>query len=136
MTQLVKEESETSSKVTTKECVTRFHTAIGWNEKEKSLEGSAPLAAATWDEIVQLSSSALASCGIKDAYIKVKKWHENLGDIHADDKPLIPNLSGFMKHLRQQGLYIAICTSDDRQATEACIRNWGLNDLIDVSSCI
>ena len=41
-----------------------------------------------------------------------------------------------MNQFRQRGLYIAICTSDDREGTEACIKNWGLHDSIDVSAFV
>eukprot|EP00979_Chaetoceros_neogracilis_P003624 scaffold629_cov257-Chaetoceros_neogracile.AAC.14 len=60
-----------------------------------------------------------------------------MGDIHANDEPLVSDLAGLMRTLKQQceGILIAICTSDDRRATNACIKNWGLEDLIDFSIC-
>ena len=133
MTDFIKEESRSVVYMATNEIVSRFHKAIGWNEEENCLIESAPLAAATWDEILELSSEALTSCGIKEAPIKVRIWHDNLGDIHANDKTLISDLPGYMRNFRNQGYLIAICTSDDRKATDACIKNWGLSDLIDVS---
>ena len=121
MSHFIKEESRNIISLTANEIVARFHEAIGWDNYEDSLIESASLAAATWDEILELSSKALTACGIIDAPIKVRTWHENLGDIHANDKAL--NLPGYMRYFRKQGFYIAICTSDDRKATNACITN-------------
>lgn len=41
-----------------------------------------------------------------------------------------------MSDLKQQceGIIIAICTSDDRRATNACVKNWKLEGHIDVSN--
>ena len=63
-------------------------------------------------------------------------WNKNLGDIHANDKPLVDDLPGLMSDLKQQceGVIIAICTSDDRRATNACVKNWKLEGHIDVSN--
>mmetsp|Transcript_22457 Transcript_22457/g.27518 ORF Transcript_22457/g.27518 Transcript_22457/m.27518 type:complete len:182 (+) Transcript_22457:590-1135(+) len=41
----------------------------------------------------------------------------------------------FMSIFKKQGIRVAICTSDDRAATNHCIRNWGLEQIIDFSIC-
>jgi len=111
-----------------------FHKAIGWDNSNCCLEPSAPLSAGSWSDILELTREALTRCGsISNVDEKVMYWHENLGDIHANDKPLIPDLKEFMQSLKDSGFIISICTSDDRNATNSCIRNWGLDNIIDVS---
>lgn len=110
-----------------------FHKAIGWNIIENDLMPSALLSAGTWTDILNATIGCLEIFGVVDASQKVKYWHENMGDIHANDRPLIPDLPGFVEYFRQLGMIVAICTSDDRRATDACIRNWNLENLIDVS---
>lgn len=118
--------------------INMFHDAIGWDNINGQLLPSAPLSAGTWSDIVKLSSDALVQSNcISNAVEKVQNWHENCGDVHANDKTLIPDLQGFMKSLKDIGLLVAICTSDDRKATDQCIRNWGLEKYVDVSeNCI
>ena len=58
---------------------------------------------------------------------EVMKWHQELGDIHANDSPLISDLTKilitvFINH----GIIISICTSDDRDSTTKCMANWGM----------
>ncbi len=105
--------------------VDKFHSAIGWDNNNNCLLPSAPLSAGTWGEILDLTTQALLESGtIPNAVEKVKSWHENLGDIHSDDKALIPDLKGYMEHLKANGFLISICTSDDRRATNDCIKAW------------
>jgi phosphoglycolate phosphatase-like HAD superfamily hydrolase len=114
--------------------VNMFHNAIGWDSINGQLLPSAPLSAGSWNDILKLSSDALVQSNcISNAIEKVQHWHENCGDVHANDKTLIPDLPGFMKSIKDIGLLVAICTSDDRKATDQCIRNWGLENYVDVS---
>ena len=112
-----------------------FHDAIGWDPLDQALLPSSYLSSGTWGQILHATTLVLDAGNIPDAKEKVQFWHDNLGDIHANDKPLIDDLPGFMSILRQQyeGVLIAICTSDDRRATDSCIKNWKLQDHIDVS---
>lgn len=115
--------------------IRNFHTAIGWDPLHEALLPSSYLSSGTWGQILHATTLVLDEGNIPDAKEKVQFWHDNLGDIHANDKPLIDDLPGFMSILRQQyeGVLIAICTSDDRSATNSCIKNWKLQDYIDVS---
>lgn len=92
--------------------IDRFHGAIGWDNVKCKLQPSAPLSAGTWGEILALTCDSLITSGsINNPSEKVHLWHNNLGDIHSNDKPLIPDLRGFMKTLKDHGLIVAICTS-------------------------
>lgn len=105
--------------------IDKFHSAIGWDNTNKCLLPSAPLSAGTWEEVIDLTNQALLEAGtISNAVEKVKSWHENLGGIHSDDKPLIPDLKGYMENLKSNGYLISICTSDDRKSTNDCIKAW------------
>lgn len=117
--------------------IRNFHTAIGWDPLHEALLPSSYLSSGTWGQILHATTLVLDEGNIPDAKEKVQFWHDNLGDIHANDKPLIDDLPGFMSILRQQyeGVLIAICTSDDRSATNSCIKNWKLQDYIDFSIC-
>jgi len=102
--------------------VLNFHQAIGWDDTAQDVVPSAVLSAATWDEIVDASAVSLAHSGLDVDRNEVLQWHKNLGDIHADDPTLVKNLPRFLRHFRHHGIMIAICTSDDRACTEACMR--------------
>ena len=115
------------------EVLKSFHSAIGWNNDCAKLLPSAFVASGTWGQILAACATSLEEFGIGNAREKVDSWHNDLGDIHVDDRTLIPDLPGFMSYFKQHGTIIAICTADDRKATDACIKNWGLEGLIDVS---
>lgn len=115
--------------------ITTFHDSIGWDAVVEDVTPSAPLSAGTWDEIVKLSAAALLDAGLDVTVEETQEWHEHLGDIHAQDAPLIKNLPAFLKHFKRYGILISICTSDDRRSTEACMRNWNIGDLVDFSIC-
>ncbi len=127
--------------------VYKFHDAIGWDAHKESLLPSSLLSSGTWEQVLEASTVAIEGtgtevggegngneCVIPDLRGKISYWHNHLGDIHGDDRPLIDDLSGFIQGLKKEGFIISICTSDDRNATDCCIRNWGLEGLIDVSS--
>eukprot|EP00804_Cyclotella_cryptica_P006197 CCRYP_015275-RB/>CCRYP_015275-RB protein AED:0.10 eAED:0.10 QI:214/0.5/1/1/0/0.33/3/60/310 len=115
--------------------VSQFHQSIGWDANIDNVLPSAPLSAGTWDGIVQLSAEGLMKAGLDVDFDQVREWHENLGDIHACDAPLIPHLPDFLKLFKHHGIMISICTSDDRRSTNACMENWNILDLIDYSIC-
>ena len=81
----------------TERIVSDFHKSIGWDAILDNVVPSAPLSAATWPEIVQLSANSLSSSGLNVGVDEVSAWHQNLGDIHAEDKPL-----GTFGHYRKQ----------------------------------
>lgn len=134
MSSCIYEECERSCFLNTDQVLESFHKAIGWNITKNDLMPSALLSAGTWTDIVNATIGCLEEFSIADASQKVKYWHDNMGDIHANDRPLILDLPGFVEYFRQLGIIVAICTSDDRKATDACIRNWNLEHLIDVSN--
>lgn len=124
--------------VKAEQLISAFHTAAGWNPVDECLLPSSFLSSGTWSQILDATAVVLEKFGngcIADPREKVEYWHNNLGDIHANDKPLVADLAGFMSDLKEQyeGIIIAVCTSDDRRSTNACIKNWGLEDLVDVS---
>jgi beta-phosphoglucomutase-like phosphatase (HAD superfamily) len=113
-----------------------FHSTVGWDAVNEIILPSAIVSSGTWQRILDATVGVLNG-HIANAQQKVEYWHDTMGDIHANDEPLVSDLAGLMRTLKQQceGILIAICTSDDRRATNACIKNWGLEDLIDVSTC-
>ena len=104
--------------------ISKFHKEIGWDVRINDVVSSAPLSAATWDEIVAISAASLADSGLAVEHHEVLEWHQNLGDIHAEDLPLVKNLPRFLQHFKRHGIQISICTSDDRASTNTCMRNW------------
>jgi HAD superfamily hydrolase (TIGR01549 family) len=119
----------------TQHIVSKFHQSIGWNNSLDIMMPSAPLSAGTWAGIIELSAQSLMGAGLQIGIEEMLFWHESFGDIHANDQPLIPQLPDFFRYLKQLGIIISICTSDDRRATNACIRNWDIAHLIDYSIC-
>ena len=119
----------------TEHIISVFHQAIGWDASVHGLKPSAPLSAGTWNEIVDISASSLFEAGLRIEHEEVLGWHQNLGDIHSEDLPLIKNMPRFLQHLKHHGILISICTSDDRAATNACMQNWGITHLVDFSIC-
>lgn len=115
-----------------------FHHEIGWNPVKEVLLPSSFLSSGTWEQILDKTANSLENYSndlLFDVREKVEDWNENLGDTHANDKTLVDDLPGLMTSLRQQypGIAISICTSDDRRATDACIKNWNIGEHIDVS---
>jgi phosphoglycolate phosphatase len=115
--------------------VSKFHESIGWDAVANNVMPSAPLSAGTWDEIVDISAASLNHSGLTIQHQEVLEWHQDLGDIHADDFPLIKSLPRFLQYFRHHGIIISICTSDDRASTKACLQNWDITDLVDFSIC-
>ena len=119
--------------------IAEFHHTIGWNSVDECMLPSSYLSSGTWEQILDATALVLESYGngfIDNIRERVEFWNKNLGDIHANDKPLVDDLPGLMSDLKQQceGVIIAICTSDDRRATKACVKNWKLEGHIDVSN--
>ena len=95
------------------EIISKFYEAIGWCVVVKDVKPSAPLSAGTWDEIVAITAASLTDSGLPVDYEEVFEWHQHLGEIHAEDQPLLHNLPRFLKHFKHHGILISICTSDD-----------------------
>jgi phosphoglycolate phosphatase len=112
-----------------------FHQCIGWDPIKSEVLPSAPLAAGTWQdqieklqgilEVYQLDSSggSLAS-----------SWHNSV-QLHGADKALIPNLPEMLQDCRSRDLLVAVCTSDERQSTDAALEYWGVDHLMSYSIC-
>src|SRR6056300_305328 len=115
--------------------VSSFHSVIGWSVEKNDVVPSAPLSAGTWEEILDITCECLANSGLHVSIDEVTSWHESLGDIHAEDPPLIEDVQGFLKYLKSHGILISVCTSDDRGSTNACLRNWQIEHLVDYSIC-
>ena len=115
--------------------VSKFHESIGWNAVVSDVVPSAPLSAGTWDDIVDISAAILYDSGLTIQHQEVLEWHQDLGDIHAEDLPLIKSLPRFLKYFRHHGIIISICTSDDRASTNSCLQNWDITHLVDFSIC-
>lgn len=121
------------------ELIIRFHSSIGWDPVHKCLLSSSLLSSGTWGQILEATSQVLDKYSegqISNTHEKVLFWNSNLGDIHANDKPLVDDLVGFFSHLRSlnEGVTLAICTSDDRRSTNSCMKNWNIEEYIDVSA--
>jgi DNA polymerase/3'-5' exonuclease PolX len=73
---------------------------------------------------------------ISNTQEKVMFWNSNLGDTHANDKLLVDDIVGLFSRLRsmKKDIILAICTSDDRRATNSCLRNWNIEEHIGVSA--
>ena len=120
------------------EMIHKFHHSIGWDPLKKQLSSSSILSSGTWGQILDTASLVIEKYSegqISDIQEKVAFWNSNLGDTHANDKPLVDDLIGLFLRLRSlnEDIMLAICTSDDRRATNSCIRNWNIEDHIDVS---
>lgn len=110
--------------------VNTFYSAFGWDLILDDLIPSAPLAAGTWCEQIKMASALFDQFGIDSS--KAIKWHSDLGNLHENDPPVIRSLRETILSIRQKGFLVAVCTSDDRHATDAALLNWDLMDLIDV----
>jgi len=139
-------ESSVNDKKSAESSIIAFHNAIGWNPTTENVYPSSMLAAGTWEDILHETHTALSSCWGNesveddlnnncDVKTKVMEWHENVGDLHGFDEPLIDDLRGLFQDCKERGLITAICTSDDRTGTDACMNNWDLRDVVDFSIC-
>lgn len=119
--------------------VSQFHHDIGWNPINESLSPSSLLSSGTWGQILDATALAIekhTNGDLRNIREKVELFNANMGDTHANDKPLVDDIQGLLTLLKHQnrGLLIAICTSDDRRSTNSCIKNWQIEKHIDVSS--
>jgi len=108
---------------------------LGWDADRDDVVPSAPLAAGTWEEQVETASTLFQEFGMENGSDKARQWHGDMGNLHGNDPPVIDDLRGMILSCRKAGLLVAICTSDDRSATDVALSNWGLTDLIDFSIC-
>ena len=139
MTSTIQEKCNTTptiSNLQTEHIISNFHKSIGWDITTNDVIPSAPLSAGTWDEIITLVTTSLQTSGLSSVQqSEVMSWHQDLGDIHANDSPLIPDLPRYLQQFHNQGIIISICTSDDRDSTTKCMANWGITNLVDYSIC-
>ncbi len=120
----------------TERILSKFHLSVGWDSLIDDVVPSAPLSAGTWEGIIELSTEALIEAGLNVDSQEVREWHDRIGDLHSEDPPLIPHLPQFLRQFKiDHGILIAICTSDDRRATNSCMRNWNIDGLVDYSIC-
>ena len=124
------------STIQTEHIISNFHKSIGWDITTNDVIPSAPLSAGTWDEIITLVATSLQNSGLSCIrHNEVMKWHQELGDIHANDSPLISDLPRYLSQFHNHGIIISICTSDDRDSTTKCMANWGITNFVDYSIC-
>lgn len=116
-----------------------FYVTMGWNILKDDVLPSAPVAAGTWDDIISLMYQFLIThqdqMDIIVTRALVEEWHEELGDLHGQDAPLLDDLRGLLLSCRRLGYRVGICTSDDRKETEIAIKAWHIGDLVDVFIC-
>ena len=125
----------------TEELLADFYLTMGWNVTKDNVLPSAPVAAGTWDDIISLLYQFLMTHKdqMEDHIIVTRalaeEWHEELGDLHGQDAPLVDDLRGMLLSCRELGYTVGICTSDDRKGTEMAMKAWNIEDLVDVSIC-
>lgn len=111
--------------------VKALHNRLGWDASVGHVIPSAPLAAGTWEEAVEMCSQLFQSFGLSPN--AAKEWHSQLKNVHGADPPVIANLSGMLQSCRRDfGMIVAVCTSDDRAPTNASLKNWNVTNLVDV----
>ena len=115
-----------------------FHRTIGYDAENECHLPSSYLSSGTWEQILGETTNVVYSYrkgNVECVRDHVHNWNMNIGDIHVNDKPLVDDLPGLMSDIKQlcKGINIAICTSDNRRATNACIKNWNIEEYIDVS---
>eukprot|EP00122_Pirum_gemmata_P001330 Pgem_evm1s1190 len=94
--------------------------ALGWDSQKEELAPSAPIAAATWIESMNLLAN----------------WHQEIGIVHGEDEPLIDHLPQLMNHCKTNyNLITAICTSDVTPSTMAALKNWNIDSKMDFVCC-
>jgi hypothetical protein len=110
--------------------VSYFYNSIGWDASVGTVVPSAPLAAGTWEEQVETCSTLFRKFGLLPHL--AQEWHNEVSMLHGADPPVIADLRGLLIKCRELGMLVAICTSDDRNPTDASLKNWGITDLVHV----
>ena len=72
-----------------------FHLTVGQDEVNESILPSAIVSSGTWQGIVDATAVVLDG-HIANAQQKVEYWHDTMGDIHANDEPLVSDLADLM----------------------------------------
>lgn len=112
---------------------------LGWDLARDNVVPSAPVAAGTWDDIVSIVFDFLVSqqsnLSVDASLDLVRQWHQELGDLHGQDSPVIDDLRSMMMACQEMGYLVAVCTSDDRAATDAAMKAWHIEDIVDASIC-
>jgi phosphoglycolate phosphatase-like HAD superfamily hydrolase len=112
------------------QAIKALHDKLGWDASVGHVIPSAPLAAGTWQEAVELSSNVFQHYGLSSSV--ASEWHKELRNVHEADPPVISNLCDMLQSCRDLGLIVAVCTSDDRSPTNNALRNWSITHLVDV----
>ena len=73
--------------------VKALHDLLGWDASVGHVIPSAPLAAGTWEEAVEMCSTLFQSLGLSPN--AAKEWHGRVKNVHSADPPVIPNLSEY-----------------------------------------
>lgn len=109
----------------------KFYEAIGWDVDTGKLLPSAAIAVGTWDETLNLCAIALRD-HLPDAIEYMNRWQKELGNLHAEDEPVVDNLKCMLQQCKNDyGLTAAVCTSDVRVSTVEAISRWGINECIE-----
>jgi len=112
-----------------------FFEFIGWDSKHNKVVASGPIAAGTWDGCKTMVSDFLVLHGMRNTKEIVQQWHEELGNLLGADAPLVENLQELMLTCQRMGYKIGICTSDERASTDAAMKSWKIESIVDVSIC-
>lgn len=120
-----------------------FHQQIGWDANRNDVVPSAPVAAGTWESIVGMVRAFMIQHQDRlnvtpNAIVDLpQKWHDELGDLHGQDTPLLEDLPGMMRECQRMGYVVAVCTSDDRAATDMALNGWGIAEgkVVEASIC-
>lgn len=116
-----------------------LYETIGWNATKNECIPSGLLAAGTWEDVITAIYIFL-----KDnhhvlqqsiTYDQVQGWNDELGALLGEDPPLLDDLQSMMTICSQFGYKIAICTSDDRAATDAALTAWNVHNVVQHSIC-
>jgi phosphoglycolate phosphatase-like HAD superfamily hydrolase len=139
MTARVQSILRVESEVEMETVIHEFYDHIGWDVTRDNVVPSAPVAAGTWDDILSIVVDFLASIQsrltVNGTLDLVKQWHHEMGDLHGQDAPIIDDLKSMMIACQDMGYLVAVCTSDDRPATDAAMNAWGIDKVVNVSIC-
>ena len=123
------------------QCLSKIHSAIGWDYQKRNILPSALLASGTWEEILEEFAENLTdaignnSTRCREILDKVASWHAEIGSLHSNDAPIIDNLPAVIQTCQSHDLIVAVCTSDDRKSTDAALGHWNIASLVNYSIC-
>jgi phosphoglycolate phosphatase-like HAD superfamily hydrolase len=133
---ILKDEIESSD---SEAVIQELYDHLGWDVARDNVVPSAPVAAGTWDDIISIVFKFLVSrqskMSVNITMDLVQQWHHELGNLHGQDSPVIDDLRSMMLDCQDMGYLVAVCTSDDRPATDAALKAWKIEDVVDTSIC-